>query len=323
MSPPELSDAHAKSIAAAFDLGDVVDCAGPTGRGELGFVFRLTTSTGTWAVKRLICPQIEAEVREDVEFVRAARAAGVPTPTMLTTRDGAVLLDLPDSQVRVSQWVDLPDVDPTLDAAAVGSALGALHRTPFRGTRGTHPWYRQPVGAGRWDELIVALTDARAPFAEDLAVLRDEFVALEQLMVDPADLRTCHRDLFPENLRGTVDGSVCIIDWDNHGLAGASQEMAFVVWGFAGGSADRAATIARSYRAGGGPGRVQHPGDFTMLIAVLGHINERACARWLEHSPGDPERGRMADLFGETVSDPLTRSVIADLLDGVASNTAD
>ena len=304
MTQPELSDAQAVAIAAAY---------------ELGFVFRLTTSTGIWAVKRLIYPQVEAEVREDVEFVNAARANGVPTPAMLTTRDGAVLLDLPDTQVRVTQWVDLLDVDRTLDAAAVGAALGGLHRTPFHGTRGTHPWYRDPVGARRWDELIAALTHAGAPFADDLAGLRDEFVALERILVDPVDPRTCHRDLFPENLRGTVEGSVCVIDWDNFGLAGASQELAFVVWGFAGGRADRAAAIARSYRACGGPGRVQEPGDFTMLIAVLGHINERACTRWLEHPPGHPERDRMAELFGETATDPLTRSVIADLLDAVGS----
>jgi hypothetical protein len=318
-SPPELTTACAVSIADAFDLGEVVAHAGPTGRGELGFVFRLTTSRGTWAVKQLIHPQVEADVRQDVEFVTAAKASGVSTPAMLTTRSGAVLLDLPGTQVRVSEWVDLLEVDPRLDAAAVGATLGALHRTAFRGTRGAHPWYRRPVGAGRWHELAVALADARAPFADDLAGLREEFVALEQTMVDPVDLRTCHRDLFPENLRGTVDGSICVIDWDNHGLAGASQELAFVVWSFAGGRADRAAAIVESYRACGGPGRVREPRDFTMLIAVLGHINERACTGWLEHPAGDPERDRLANLFGETVADPLTRSAIADLLDAVAS----
>jgi Ser/Thr protein kinase RdoA (MazF antagonist) len=136
---------------------------------------------------------VEGEAREDVEFVAAARAAGVPTPATLTTRSGAVLLDLPDARVRVSEWVDLSDVDATLDPAAVGAAVGALHRTPFRGTRGgEHPWYRQPIGAARWDELIAALTDARAPFAGDLAALRDELVAMERLLVDPHDLRTCH-----------------------------------------------------------------------------------------------------------------------------------
>ena len=58
-----------------------------------------------------------------------------------------------------------------------------------------------------------------------------------------------------------------------------------------------------------------------MLIAVLGHINERAGTRWLEQPPGDPERDRMADLIAETVAAPLTRSVIADLLDAVGPST--
>ena len=136
MPPPTLTDAEFTAIADAFDLGDVVEHTGPTGRGELGFVFRLTTSNGNWAVKRLIARQVELDVREDTEFVAAARAAGVPTPAMLTTRTGAVLLDLPDTQVRVTEWVDLLDVDPALDAAAVGAAVGALHRTPFQGRRG-------------------------------------------------------------------------------------------------------------------------------------------------------------------------------------------
>lgn len=104
------------------------------------------------------------------------------------------------------------------------------------------------------------------------------------MLVDPHDLRTCHRDLFTENLRSVADGSVCVIDWDNHGQAGASQELAFVLWGFAGGRADRARQIVDSYAGAGGTGRVRSPGDFTMLIATLGHINERTCARWLAHS---------------------------------------
>ena len=96
-----------------------------------GFVFRLTTTTGTCAVKQLIHPQVELDVRGDVEFVAAARAASVPTPAILSTLDGNVLLDLPDAQVRVTEWVDLRAVDP----AAAGAALAGLQRTPFRGAR--------------------------------------------------------------------------------------------------------------------------------------------------------------------------------------------
>lgn len=305
------------AVAAEFELGEVVAHEGSTGRGESGVVARLTTSAGTWAVKQLIEPQIEDEVREDVEFVAAARASGVPAPAMLTTRAGTVLLDLDGRQVRVSEWVDLRDVDRMLDPASVGTTLAALHRTPFDGSRGEDPWYRAAVGAPRWDELVSALTTAGATFADDLAAMRDEVIALEQLLVDPHDVRTCHRDLFPENLRGTVHGSVCVIDWDEHGLAGASQELGFVVWAFSVGRADRARAIVDSYAAAGGAGRVRSPGDFTMLIATLGHINERACARWLDHPPGAPERERMAALFGESLADPLTRQTIEELLDSV------
>jgi hypothetical protein len=54
-----------------------------------------------------------------------------------------------------------------------------------------------------------------------------------------------------------------------------------------------------------------------MLIATLGHINERACARWLDHAPGDPERDWMAALFGESLADPFTLQTIEELLDSV------
>jgi Ser/Thr protein kinase RdoA (MazF antagonist) len=312
-----LTDAAMQLVAAEFGLGEVVAHEGPTGRGEAGFVVRLTTGTGSWAVKQLIEPEVEADVREDVELVAAARKSGVPTPAMRTTRAGTVLLDVEGQQVRVSEFAELRDVDPMLDPAAVGATLAALHRTPYVGTRGEDPWFRAAIGAPRWDELVASLTAAGASFVGDLAAMRDELVALEELLVDPHDVRTCHRDLFPENLRGTASGSVCVIDWDGHGLAGMSQELAMVVWGFAAGRADRARAIVDSYAADGGPGRVHSPGDFTMLIAALGHINERACTRWLDHPPGDPERDRMAALFGESVENPLTRRTIEQLLDAV------
>ena len=310
-----LSDSAYRTVAAEFGLGEVLAHEGPTGRGEAGFVVRLTTSSGAWAVKQLLERDTEAEVHEDVAFVAAARDAGVPTPAMITTQAGNVLLDVDDQQVRVTEWVDLRDLDRMLEPAAVGATLAALHRTPFTGTRGEDAWYRAPVGAQRWDELLSRLAAEGAPFADDLADMRDELVALEELLVDPHDLRTCHRDLFPENLRGTQSGAVCVIDWDNHGLAGTSQELAFVVWSFAAGRAHRAREIVESYTADGGPGRLRSPGDFTMLVATLGHINERACERWLDHPPDDPERDRMAALFAESVADPLTRQTIENLLD--------
>jgi Ser/Thr protein kinase RdoA (MazF antagonist) len=316
--PAALRDEHVAAVARAYDLGTVLDFSGPTARGQMGQVFSVITDRGRWAVKHLLRPQVESDVRDDLGFVQAARRAGVSTPAIICTGDGSVLLDLGGAQVRVYEWVDLAEPDMGLDPAAVGGAVGRLHACDFRGTHGPHPWYSEPVGAPRWDELVSELTAAGAPFAADLAALRDEIVALEGLLAPMTNPITCHRDLFADNLRGTVDRRVCVIDWDNQGLADPGQEIAFVLAEFASGAPGRARALVAGYLSAGGPGRVRRPGDFSMLIATLGHINERACARWLAHPPGDPERARMADLFAEFSSNPLTRASIDQLLDAVA-----
>ena len=46
LSNPE----NVRANASAFDLGPVTAFVGPTARGELGQMFRLTTATGRWAV---------------------------------------------------------------------------------------------------------------------------------------------------------------------------------------------------------------------------------------------------------------------------------
>ena len=217
-----------------------------------------------------------------------------------------MLLGVGPAQFRVYEWVDLLDPDPGLDPAAVGAAVAGLHRCGFAGSHGLHPWYSEPVGAARWDELVRDLTAAGAPFAADLAGLRDEIVAREGLLEPMANLITCHRDLFADNVRATAAGAMAVIDWDNQGLADPDQELAFVLVEFGRGSAERARLLMDGYLDAGGPGRLRRPGNFSMLIATLGHINERACAQWLAHPPGDPERARMADLFAEFSSAPVT-----------------
>jgi len=43
----------------------------------------------------------------------------------------------------------------------------------------------------------------RAPFADQLAGLRDELVALESLLQPVTPKQTCHLDLWADNVRGT------------------------------------------------------------------------------------------------------------------------
>ena len=168
------------------------------------------------------------------------------------------------------EWVDLRERDEGLDPTLVGALVAAIHQVPFEGTRPVDPWYREPVGADRWDELVEDLTGRGAPFAPDLAALRDELVALETLLEPERTLRTCHRDLWADNVRATTTGELCVIDWDNFGLADPSQELALVLFEFGAGNPARAAALNAAYRDAGGPGRVDGPGSFSMVDRAAG-----------------------------------------------------
>jgi len=313
-----LSAGDAPEVAAAFDLGEVVGMAGPVARGVIGQVWRLETDRGAWAVKEWFeRPDID-ELNEGVAFQDAAMAAGVPAPPVARTLDGDWAIDLKGAPVRVQTWVDMLDADPSIDPAGVGRVVGTLHRVPFAGTQPVHAWYTEPIGADRWDALIAAARVAGAPFAEQLASRRDALAALDALVVPPGPTRTCHRDLWSDNLRATPHGDLCLIDWEDCGLADPSMELAAVLWEFARTDPVRARALHDAYVDAGGPGRVRARTDFSMLIAQLGHIGARACADWLS-ADTDAARTFAAEWFAQFVDDPHTIDQIDMLLDAVGS----
>ncbi len=290
---------------------------GPPARGEMGQIWRLTTSRGVFATKESFEALSEPELQEEVDYQEAVSAAGVPVPQVIRTTDGCVLADLGGAQVRVYEWVDMGEVDRTLDPALIGRTVAAIHRVRFPGRRPTHYWYVDPVGAPRWDELVGMLRERRASFAEDIASYRDELVALERLLEPPGDLQTCHRDLWADNVRSVASGRVCVIDWENCGLADPSQELAMVLFEFADGNPSRARSLHDAYVDAGGPGRVDRPGHFSMAIAQLGHIGEMACTTWLDPNEPEEERERAVTRAAEFTDLTLTRKAIDELLDAL------
>jgi Ser/Thr protein kinase RdoA (MazF antagonist) len=306
----------AEKIAEAYELGDVVEMAGPT-RGEQGQVWRLVTSTGQWAVKETFHELSPSEAGRIAAFQTAAQAAGVGAPTVLTTATGAPLATVDRTALRLYGWVDICGPDVGLDPVAVGALLAVLHRTIVPAWGQPHPWYTDPVGAG-WDELVAQATDQQAPFTDTLAALRDELAALEATLRPMAPLQTCHLDLWADNLRATARGELCLIDWDNSGPADPSREVALVLFEFGRGDHHRLRAIYESYLDRAGPGRISGEVDFSMLIAQFGHIGEMHLRRWLALPPGAPERVREAEGIEEFLGDPLRRSTIQDILDALA-----
>ena len=216
--------------------------------------------------------------------------------------------------MRVYAWVELLPPDRLADPAEVGRVLAALHGCGFEGAEPAHPWYSEPVGEARWRELSAALSAARGPHADGLAALCDELIALEQLLEPPAELATCHRDLWADNVLPRRGGGLCVIDWDNCGLAGQSQELALVLCEFAVSDPVRARALYRAYVEAGGPGRVSARGDFSMVIAQIGHIGESAIATWLDPAEPEAERERQVARIDEFVSFALTRAQIDGIL---------
>jgi aminoglycoside phosphotransferase (APT) family kinase protein len=309
----------AAAIAERFGLGRAVRLSdGPVARGKQGLVWRLDTADGSWAVKVPFTSPDADEVTAATEFQEAACAAGVPAPRVRRTTEGDVFATIAGSQVRVYEWVDLRAPDRGLDPALVGAAVAAIHRVQITDSGPLDAWYHEPIGAGRWDELAAQLAEAGAPFAGRLAGLRAELVALESWIEPPQLLQTCHRDLWADNVLPTADGGICIIDWENSGLADPSQELGCVLFEFARTDPGRARALAGAYRQAGGPATVSRGGHFSMLIAQLGHINEIAATDWLTPNPRSPRRADSAAWISETLDDPHTRERLESILAAVS-----
>jgi Ser/Thr protein kinase RdoA (MazF antagonist) len=311
-----LDTTQSLDIANHFALGNHAALSGPVARGELGQVWRLSTSRGSWAVKELFEKQPESDAREFADYQDAVRHAGVPAPTVVRANDGTVLLDVGSAQVRVYQWVDINEPDVYLDPAAVGKLVATIHLVDFPGRIPVDEWYTDPVGAERWDELFRTLAKANAPFATRLLDFRDELVAMEELIEPPQNLQTCHRDLWADNVRSTPSGGLCVIDWENAGLADPTKELCAVLSEFGYEDAARARALWRAYFDAGGPGRVSRRADFSMAIAQIGHIGEVSCRTWLE-AETQAERDRAAGRVAEFIERPITLAIIDELLDAV------
>jgi aminoglycoside phosphotransferase (APT) family kinase protein len=305
----------ARALARRFGLDGAARLSDePVARGKQGLVWRLDTADGSWAVKAPFHEAGEDEARLTAAFQEAACAAGVPAPRVRRTTEGGVCATLEGQQVRVYEWVDLRAPDAMLDPDQVGAAVAAIHRVCTADGSPLDPWYYQPIGAERWDQLIPELVEAGAPFAGQLADLRDELVALESWLEPPEALQTCHRDLWADNVLPTAEGGICVIDWENSGLADPGQELGCVLFEFGRTDPGRVRALAHAYREAGGPATVSRNGQFSMLIAQLGHITEMAATDWLTPNPRSPQRADAAAWIGQVLDEPHTRELLQAIL---------
>jgi Ser/Thr protein kinase RdoA (MazF antagonist) len=283
-------------------------------RGRVGAIWRLDTTDGSWAVKEVSADaavQMD-ELLEGAAFQEAAAVAGVPVPLVRRTTSGELIARVGETTARVFSWVDLEPPDLWLDPASLGSVVARLHRVPFAGRTPVDDWYVRPLGERGWRAVIAELRARQAPFTDEMEALVPELIALEAFVVaepQPQGLRTCHRDLWADNLRARSDGGLCVFDFDNAGLADPAQELAMVLVEYRGDTEGRARAIREAYVDAGGPAAVREPRDFAMVTATLAHIVAEGCRRW-RVATTNADRADNEAWVREFIDRPLTREVI-------------
>lgn len=316
--------ARSDQVASAYDLGRPDGELAAAARGEQGRIWRLDTDSGTYAVKELLVRQTEAAAAADVAFQEAALAAGaIPMPVPRRTPQGRVLSELGAHQVRVYDWVDLLPADEGQDPALIGRTYAAVHRVQHPGGGPLVGWFTDPVGAQAWSALLAAAEAVRAPFAEELAAEIPHLVALEALLETPTELQTCHRDLWSDNVLPVPSGGVCVIDWENCGLASPAQELPMALVDFCSGDEDRTRAFYAAYVDAGGPARLHGRADFTMVIAQFGHFWQVAVEEYLAPESSETDRAHSLERIAMCTATPLRVEHVDATLDWVASEGSD
>ena len=303
----------AAQVADRFDLGPDARLEVEAARGEQGQVRRLVTARGVFALKETFGELDVDESELTAVFQARCHDAGVPCPRPLADGDGRYVAHLGGQPVRLQTWADVHDADPLLDPASVGTAVARLHGVVVPATESPHEWHTEPVGAAEWRALVKAARGAGAPYADRLAALVPDLLAMEELLTPMVGRQWCHLDLWADNLRGTPDGGVCVIDFDNAGPAEPTRELAMVLFEFARTGRDRLHALVAAYEEAGGSGRVSRAEDFGVTIAQLHHIGRHQVLGWL-HARDPEARARAHAGVEEFVGDPFRVGDVERLL---------
>lgn len=225
--------AEADDVAATFALGSVVEPPTLVARGATGFIWKVTTDRGSFAVKRLQSWVTPDPMPFDVHVQHAAEGVGIPLPRPVLTPGGEAMVE----HTRVYEWVDLLPAHPTPAAPAVatevGDLLGRLHRLALPpADPGVDRWYLDPPTVDDWRDVLRRGTDGGMPWTSWLADEIDFLDDVGRRVGTPYDGPeiTCHRDFAPGNLLpSAADGSLVVLDWENAGALPAVVELAWTV----------------------------------------------------------------------------------------------
>jgi Ser/Thr protein kinase RdoA (MazF antagonist) len=308
---PPAQSPDARAIADAFGLGRPIGVPVYSARGELGRIWRLEASSGTWAVKELFRPEDGDTARADVAYQEAAIAAGVPMPRPIVAPDGRVVVEVGPADrrmaVRLYTWIDLAPSGERAPARAAGAILGRLHGLAYPDSRPVDPWFTTAVAADRWAGLLARAGQVAEPWGATLAHLVPRIAAGAPIIAAGRHSPTirCHLDFNPENVLVDTRGQTVVVDWEGSGPAAAEQELASAVAEFVRDPAVTAAFL-KAYAAAGGPATLRDSSSFAMALAFQANLVASYAEKALDPATSEENRARAVHWISDIAAGACT-----------------
>jgi len=229
------------ALCSRYGLGTPTAAPQAVTGGLIHRVFRLATTTGTFAVKvldgNIIRRQgVPEQFRRSERIAAAFAAASVPAVLARETPGGTVQ-EIGDVTVMVYPWCDgeaLPkSAAPPPQARIIGATLGRMHaldlRPPGAAPEGPPP-AREPTLASGWEELVGLARDGGVAWAAAVGaalpdLLRWDRAAIEAEGTLPPKWVISHGDLDQKNVLWRDGDTPFLIDWESVGAVRPAVEL--------------------------------------------------------------------------------------------------
>jgi len=200
----DLADGLRRALAGVWDDDDVrVEGLRRLSGGATSETWSFDAVRADASVERLVLRRTRGQAVDEGALLRAAAAAGVPVPRVVTSVDGGLVVERIEGETiprRILREEALAATRTRL-AAQCGVILGRLHRIPIDAV----PGLEQPDPLPTWQSMLDGLGQPHPAFELALLWLREHQPPRSATTVVHGDFRNGNLVIGPEGVRAVLD----------------------------------------------------------------------------------------------------------------------